>query len=334
MPGGISVEGSLGYVGFVKILSDGKPAQTVKATSCDLRVNQEITPESPIIGRTDRAVYWVGARLVDGGCAFNASSNDYSSTILYRHALSRDTTGSLRPLTVDVRYTNGVTARYTNCIVNEFNFSVSQGELLNVDVTFLGEDRVDSPADVSPTIGQDYVINGNIVTMLTAGPAPLGTAAGDPNERLLTWADTTLSITFPDGTVEDITGIRSFNASINNNAERVWTWGSLQPRFIIPKIREINGSFEYLGRAENVFARAEGNQDRCVEASVMTFGFEGQTCPGGFTGNLQGIVFELEQIEITNDIFVTNVNWFCFPGDQGKILDRDAEDKYQLIPNV
>ena len=82
----------MGYVGFVKF-----DTSLVRATSCDIKLSQEITKPDVVDSRFDRTVYQLGPQIVEGAVEFPAiydsgvvgdSTQDIAEK-LYRRAVKR-----------------------------------------------------------------------------------------------------------------------------------------------------------------------------------------------------------------------------------------------------
>ncbi len=330
----VSEQSSVGFVGYIKDLTSNN--RVIRASSCDLKLSQEINkPDNIVTGRYDKILYWPGPRIVEGTVEFPAVNvADFNGAVCsYWNKARCRASGALTPIDLGVRYTNGTAFIYTKCIINEFTFSVTQQDLINIRLGLIGADR--TPWD------QADVNNGPL-----SGVPGIGTGIGGApitNERVLTWADFVVSITVAGSVLENTgTHLRSFTSTINNNAERVYVLNStLSPIFVIPKVRDFTGSFETLGRFDQVSDWAADNQTRCSEESIIKYGFNPCNNVGGnsssssvvipdcgdcgtsatvngFGATLNGVIFQIEEINLTNDIFVTTVNWHAMPDQMGQ----------------
>jgi len=292
----------MGYVGFVKF-----GTSLVRATSCDIKLSQEITKPDVVDSRFDKTVYQLGPQIVEGAVEFPAiydsgvvgdSTQDIAET-LYRRAVKRNVDGKLDLININVKYTSAnASFSYPNCLVNNWRFSVTQQDVVTIGVNVIGINRVAS-SFVEPT--------------------------SVPNTRIVTWADAICNIQNTDGSI-DITGsyVRNFNIEIANDAERFYALnGQLFPQDIAPRKREVTGSLVFMGRMPGLANWSETNQDRCTEISTLEFGYSinNPNCGGGFDVILPNVVFQIEELSLGNDIFETNVNYHCFPA--GSLLNGD-----------
>ena len=137
------------------------------------------------------------------------------------------------------------------------------------------------------------------------------------NARALTWNDARIVIREAGGDII-LTGewIRSFEATVANNAERYYTMkGSLAPQDVAAKQRDITGSLTIMGRQPDLAFLALGNEGRCFEDSSLQFGYKVVgPCNSAWGIELPGVVFEIEQMGLKNDLFETTVAWHALPG--------------------
>lgn len=330
----------------------------IRATSIDLNMTQAVTKPPLIDGRFDYTAYQLGPREVGGGIQFpavhGAVNGGTSAGIvgaIYNAAMDRDgSTGRLvNSFATNVRYVSSnahpyggnddVSFKYTKCQVNTLEMSVSQSDVLNVNVDLIGVDRV-------PVGKQDIVYPTR-------------------NTRIVTWNDVVAAfhIVEPSSNrVGMVTGqvLRNFSLTINNGVERFYTLNNkLVPEDVTATKREITGSATALGRIFNTSELARTNEQRCAEFSQVIFGFRaagsgsfivdqqgganpysggacdgsssgdgtftddntGVTyntcaydCSGGFFVYFPGVVFEIETLGLSTDIFETEFNFHILPG--------------------
>jgi len=137
--------------------------------------------------------------------------------------------------------------------------------------------------------------------------------------------------------------VREYNFEINNNADRFFTLtGSLFPVDINVAKREITGSVTLMGLADELRRLAEDNSRWFTQKNEirMALYVGGDTYQGemGFAnrdwlGNtalptnpfasslvwykrFSAVVFEIETMSMTNDVFETEVNWHALASDQ------------------
>lgn len=284
---------SLGYVGYAKF---GLIPYPVRVTSADLKLTQVVTKPDIIDGKTDKTVYQLGPKEIGGGLSFPAVHEDSSGVVstLWNLALQRDADGRLQKDDVNIRYANGTAFEYSNCIVNSFECSVTQQDVFNITIDVIGTDRL-----IGSNSEPSYTFR---------------------NTRVVTWNDIEFYI---NSTSFNVVGseTRSFTLTVNNNAERYYTFnGKLVPQDIAPRKRDIDGSIVIMGRNIGLSEWALSNQNRCHEDSVIHFGYKlsglsrSTGCAGAWILELPGAVFQIEELTLTNDLFETTINYSILPG--------------------
>jgi hypothetical protein len=290
---------SMGFVGFVRFTGlQYAPAAIVRATSADIKATQNIDSPNLVDGKNDKTTYQLGPIEVGGSVAFPAVHEDGSTvtTALWKQVIQRNNTGKLMSsFDIDIKYTNDTSYAYKGCIVDTFEFSVAQSDTVNINVGIIGTSRDDN--DLSNT----------------------NPSYGLRNTRVVTWNDAFISLS---GGVT-VTGdeIRSFTNTVNNNSQRYYTMNSqLYPADISATKRDITGNLVVMGRNVSLSTRAFSNQQRCTEISTLTFGYKigGQTtggCSGDFVVQFpNSVVFQIEEIAITNELLETTINYRVLPG--------------------
>lgn len=306
---------SLGFVGYVKFKAN--KTFGVRATSCDLKLSQAIEKPEVVTGKFDRTVYKLGPKEVGGSVAFPAvletvSADDTTQVMdaLWELAVYRDSSGRLKDnLYIDVRYAaDNSSFTFERCLINSFKWSVTQGDLVNVETDIIGRKRAVSSGIVAPT----YATR---------------------NTRAATWADVNITVEFGG---DSITGewIRSFEATINNNVERFYTCnGELNPQDIAAKMREITGTMTLMGRNAplGIFTAGTtnggGNESRCNENNYLRFGYQvaNNICNATWFKKFCGVVYEIETMSLSNDIVESSINWHALPGGAaGELFDGDS----------
>ena len=284
---------SLGYVGYAKFALIPYP---VRVTSADLKLTQTITKPDIIDGKTDKTVYQLGPKEIGGGLAFPAVHEDSSGVVakIWDLALQRDADGRLQKDDINIRYANGVAFEYKNCIINTMELSVAQSDVFNISIDVVGTSRL-----AGSTAEPSYTFR---------------------NTRIVTWNDIDFSIA---SSSFNIVGseTRNFTLTINNNAERYYTFnGLLTPQDIAPRKRDIDGTMTIMGRNIGLADWALSNQTRCHEDSIIHFGYtlsglsSATGCAGSWLLELPGAVFEIEELALTNDLFETTINYHILPG--------------------
>lgn len=305
----------MGFVGFVRFRPAGDNF-IVRATSADMNLTQDISMPDVVDSRYDRTVYQLGPKEIEGTIEFPVIyDNQGNMTVvrrLYDLAVNRNVnTGGLDELDIDVRYSPSdpqaiADLNYLGCIVNNWEFSVSQSDNVNISTNVIGKERVEPGLNgFDAAQFNDF----NFYDQSTQSDTSL------ENTRVVTWNDARVEAYLARDWSEPILGswIRTFNVSINNNAERFYTLnGKLFPQAIAPTKRDIEGSFEVMGRHKGLSSVARTNEFQTYEQSYINFGFAFMGAPV-FQVKLPNIVFRIEEMSLSNDIFVTTVNWNSLP---------------------
>jgi len=324
----------MGYVGFVRlqagtidahVASGGQTTHgdyVFRALSADINVTQEITKPDLVDSRYDRTAYQLGPKLVDGSVNFpvvyevNSGSTETLFEIMYRYAVTRKSNGLLSDFDLDVKYAttldaNAATFTYKNCMVNSFNFTVAQSDIVQCTVEIVGRNR--------------ETVNLTDPANLICDP---GTAGGFGTTRVVTWNDARVQL----DSVNDnfsIGGeyVRSFNMTINNDVERFFTLNAeLFPQAIAPRKREITGEVVLMGRHNLLGTAALNNQLNCNADGDVSFGYvtpsTGLDCSQTtFNAVLPNTVFEIETMTLVNDIFESTVNYHSLPAAGINVCD-------------
>lgn len=308
----------MGFVGFVRLVGGTIPAggggdnfthgnMIVRATSADINVTQEITKPDIIDSRYDKTVYQLGPKIVEGNIGFPAVYDQQGGAnivnALYRYAVTRgQIDGLLSPFDLEVKYAtsnnlNAGSFSYPGCIANTFQFSVTQEDVVNISVDIIGIRR----------------------DTLTENDTPAPSATDLTNTRIVTWNDARVEIR--GGTAFETIGgqfVRSFEANINNAAERFYTLNALlAPQAIAPTKRDIDGTIELLGRHSDLADSAFNNENYCNATIGIAFGFVPKgsigDCNSSFSVLLPNCIFEIEEMSLSVDLFVTTMNWHSLP---------------------
>ncbi len=340
---------NMGWVGFVKLNIDSLNARNIlRATAADINLSQEITMPDVIDGRIDRTVYQLGPKIVEGsislpiladvdpnpfgGCPEVSDLNDPSSVAgsllnnIWCWATARGAQGRMLydDARLEIRYANHAAFTFDTAIVNTLSMTVAQSEPVTLDINVIGRGRTPFP-DPHNNAGSDPLIEQFL------SPA-----------RILTWNDVTINGVGGCSNPADLffsNQVRDFNMEINNNAERYYTLnGSLFPIDINVSKREITGSMTLLGIQHRLRELAETNQERFTEKNEIRIAFyigddkfngvnfdqrdwigsQGTTAPSNsiFAKRLTSVVFQIEEMSLTNDVFETTINWNALANDQ------------------
>lgn len=302
----------LGFVGWVRFGS----SYFVRATSADIGVTQTIDKPDVVDGKIDKTVYQLGPVEVGGSVQFPGVYELYPGTTqsplvqLWDWAIQRTEGGDFVPANkqdIYIKYVNGLGFRYTGTVINQYDFNISAEDVLNVTVDVIGVDR---RQETNPALAENLP------------------SYSQRNTRIITWNDVNVSIGGP-GVSVDPAEIRSFTATVANNVQRIYTLNSsLAPTVVVPTKRDISGSFTLLGRNSSLGLRAfgyngdskTGNETRCTADNTIGFGYSTTIDAGNNCSSEWGIefadcvVFEVEEMAITNEFFETTVNWHALPG--------------------
>lgn len=298
----------MGFIGFARFEFPGEKF-VVRATSSNIGLKQEITKPDVIEGRYDRSVYQLGPKLVDGSVEYPAIMDRAGRTDptarLFRAAIGRELSGprvgrikASNSFDVGVRYSSANSEfRYKDCIVNTWKFSVQAGETVSISVDLIGRTREAATISAFTNINQDQF---------------------PTQSRIVTWNDAVVECLSNGSGAPSISGdyVRSFEANINNNAERYYTLnGELFPQDIAARKRDLDGNIVLLGRHEQLGEYSLTNQERCFEDAQIKFGYDLQRdeCNSVFVATWPNVIYQIEELALTNELFETTVNWHCVP---------------------
>ena len=263
--------------------------------------------------------------------------------LMWCWATSRDPEGRMAYTDVDlnVRYANHAAFKYSRCTVNEMTLKASQGDMITLDVSVFGRTR--TPLNAEPSVAAQSTGLPGITDFLS--PA-----------RVLTWND--ISVTGIAGCSANNIGsplffsntVRSWELTIANNLDRFYTFnGSLFPTDINAAVRDATGNFELMGLSEELRDHTSGNtlttglQSHFTEKNEIRFAFYigGETYAGGdsftqrdwisedvapgfpiFSRRLRAVIFEIEEMSLTNDLYSTTINYHCMAID---------DDNYEFV---
>jgi len=307
----------LGFVGWVRFGS----SFYVRATSADMGVNQSIEKPDVVDGKIDKTVYQLGPLEVGGSISFPGVYELYPSTSrspvaeLWTWALKRSASGDILPAnknkSITIKYVDGLAFDYTDSIIDSYEFNIAAEDVLNITVNVVGRDRLQ-----------------NTEPALSSGEGANLPSYLQKNTRIITWNDVNVNIGGESVSVA-ANEIRSFTATVANNVQRIYTLNSsMAPSLVVPTKRDISGSFTLLGRNSDLGLRSygyfnaskTGNETRCTANNTICFGYNtnienNSSCSEAWNVQFKDcVVFEIEEMAITNDFFETTVNWHALPG--------------------
>lgn len=301
----------MGYVGFVNI--DGN---IIRATSADIKLTQDITKPDVVDGRIDKTIYGLGPQEVGGSISFPAIYDNAGGTTtvenMWNKVCTRTEIGTLLSFPVTIKYAqtgtyNSSSFSYDNCVANSMQFSVTQSDNMNISMDVIGLTRTAQTIDPANYPG---------------APEPAAT----DNSRVVTWADSRIEInagsrTFglpvAGATIDSQIGgqfIRSFEVNVNNNVERFYTLNkALFAQAIAPSKRDVTGNIVFIGRIDGLGELALTNENYGYEDTEIRFGFTPSIGSSEFIRRLPNVVFQIEEMSITNNLFETTMNWHSLP---------------------
>jgi len=345
---------NMGWVGFVVLRSNKLGANNLlRVTGADINLSQEITKPDIIDGRIDPTVYQLGPKIIEGTltmpliadtqtptdwtdreCPNVQDLTGIASSVLHNvwcWATARSSQGRLiyDDARLDIRYANHAGFTFDNCVINTYGLTIAQSDMISLDLAVIGRGRVQS---VTASGSLQYATNPVLADFLS--PA-----------RVLTWND---------ATVNGIRGcalngqhlfysnqVREFSMEINNNADRFYTLcGSLFPIDVTVGKREITGSLTLMGLQDRLRQLAETNPERFTEKNEIRLAFyvgndRYVSFDAGFQSRdwvddqndathlgalwskrIQGVIFQIEEMSMTNEVFETTVNWHAMADDQ------------------
>lgn len=288
--------------------------QFVRVTSCNIVAKQDIKPEEVIDGRMDRVLYSIGGRSVEGSMSFplvhdqNVNDGSACSTptslaqSMWQMAAARDQQGRLvYEFDTVVRYNSSVAYEYPKCLLKKVTVSVNQGEVVKMDVDVEGRGEnglMRRESNENPTAAG----NQNLIQNLK-GPV-----------RAVTFNDFKIGVFYRMGGSVDIPGdyIRSFDVTVDNQVERFYTLnGTLNPIDIVAKKRTVEGNLKLMGFADKPFHDAiYNNQNYTSSNSKIQFGYNfgsGPTPNVYFGTSLHGVIFQIESVDVRNDLVETSI---------------------------
>ncbi len=281
---------------------------TVRANSANIKAAQEISMPNVVDGRMDNTVYQLGARTVGGTVEFPlvhegssvVSTRDCGTDVnhgrlFWALASQRDAFGRLQndSMEMKIRYTDDTAFIYPQCLINQLTMRVAQEGNVTISCDMIGG------ASSTDDVRQAWTGGGDLDFLAPA--------------RIVTWNDFVIRIYGEESVNISGEWIRSFEVTLNNNAERYYTLNNrLAPQDIAARKRTIQGRLVLMGRNRNLSELAYNNQSRFTSTSKIAFGYKlGASGTPVFATALNGVVFEIEEIEISNDLVETTVPFYA-----------------------
>ena len=347
---------SMGWVGYVNLRVPPltpHAGQILRVTSADINLSQDITTPDVIDGRIDRTVYQLGPKIIEGSLSLpviaDVDPGTFTGGCVSAEDLRTGTAGTLLDTLwcwttarsshgrlqwtgdMDIRYANHAAFTFTKAVVNSLSMTVTHSDIASFDLDVIGAarnltiDPFNEPA-ITDILSPARVLTWNDVTV--SGVAGCGSSSSD-TDRLFESAQ-----------------LREFSFEINNNAERYYSLnGRLFPIDINVSKREITGSITLLGLQERLRERAEAQQDNFTRKDeIRMMFFVGDEAVSGvglnaatvsrdwfaltdtpttesgaipfFWKKFTGVIFKIEEMTLTNDVYETTVNWLALGNDQ------------------
>jgi hypothetical protein len=295
----------MGFTGFFQVEIDGIASSTFsrgtstfqpRLASCNLKLQQAVNFPNNVTSAFDRMVATFQTEIIEGDIEYNIiapqGGND-PTPHLWDLAANRNYYGRLNPCQAYVKYANNDTIfKYVDCFIDKFSFQVRESGKLKVNANMIGMDRK-----------QIFTLNHQEVN----------------NTRELTWADAVVTLFTSDFQVGG-EYIRHFDASVSNNCQRYFTGGNkgLKVRDISPRVRDIEGTIGIMGRHIDLANYSINNPNRYKNVASINFGYEtncGRVDEAIWTAKIPGVVYMIEELNLSNEIFETIVKWKSAPAD-------------------
>lgn len=300
-----------GMMGFLNLGGNQPNIGPLRVTSCGLKAAQEVSAMDTIDGTYDFTAYRLGPVKIEGDVEFPIPSGyDYLLKVLTAGAKRNAQTGLMinDNIDIDARYDYTTSYRYTGCQVNTMSFSVASEEAVSVTMNLIGLARV--AGVVAPP---NY-------------PSP---------QRVLTWNEVNVSSlidgAYSKGGVTTINApqIRNFQFEVNNNITPFFGLGGgvngIFASLLAAGKREITGSMEiaWTGSGmedyaymKNVGTSSSGGGMRlCTTTDTLSMSVT-SACAGGSPtpsgARFYGIVYNMEDISMTNDFFIGTQSWRAY----------------------
>jgi hypothetical protein len=260
---------------------------TIRATQFGLKASQEISHMDTIDATWDYTAYRYGPVKVEGDVNIPIpAGSGFLLQILDFVSLRDAATGRLQNNgVVTAAYDHTLSYNYLGCQANTASFSIQAEEAIDLSVGFIGASRA-------------------------AGA--VGSKPDQAPRRVLTWDD----VTFGSDPIADSCQVKSFNFEINNNVTAFYgLCGDLFtiPGNIVAGKREVSGSFEAawgegFGFQNYAYSTNTTGPDTTTDSLTLDVRDNGLV-------SFLGVIFNMEDISITNDFFVGTQAWRAFGTD-------------------
>ena len=238
---------------------------------------------------------------------------------------------------LDVRYANHAAFSYDTCVVNELTLRAAEQDLVTVDIDMMGRARSSfgeggQVATGEPNI-QDYLSPARVLTWNDVTVTGIGGCSSMEPGEVFFYSNT----------------IRNWELRVANGLDRFFTFnGSLFPADINAGVRDVTGSIELMGLSNALRAHTSGDspnqglQSHFTEKNELRFAFyigeETYQGNGAFTSRdwidadnpvgtpifsrrLMAVIYEIEEMTLSNDLFTTSINYHALAIDNEAIYE-------------
>jgi hypothetical protein len=291
-----------GIMGFVRLPGAG----LVRVTSFGLKATQEIQSMDTVDATWDYTAYRYGPIKVEGDVALPIPSGENILLDVLDFVSKRSpNTGRLTNAgPIEAAYDHTLAYRYTGCQANTASFSIQAEEAIDLGIGFIGAAREIGSVAIDKT------------------------SSFFQPRRVLTWDDVTFGGNIGDesATIADSCQVRSFNFEINNNVTAFYgLCGDLFtiPENIVAGKREVSGTFEAAWGGGFLFqnyayqTNSRGDDTTTDELSLDVRG-------NGIV-RFPGVIFNMEEINITNDFFVGTQSWRAYGTDGTNAIEYGTD---------
>lgn len=286
-----------GIMGFVNLPGTVGPVRT---TSFGLKAMQDIQSMDTIDATWDYTAYRYGPIRVEGDVSLPIPAG---ANILFKVldfvSERNPTTGRLQNNgVVTAAYDHTLAYNYLGCQASNASFSINAEDAIDLSISFIGASR-------------------------TRGSVAIN--ADKQPKRVLTWDDVTFSASIGGGTTvsgDTSCRVRSFNFDVNNNVTAFYgLCGDLFtiPDNIVAGKREVSGSFEAswgdsLPFQDYAYNTNTQGPDTTTDSLTISVRNNGDV-------NFLGVIFNMEEISLTNDFFVGTQQWRAYGTDGTNAID-------------
>tara|TARA_Y100000034_G_scaffold136854_1_gene216408 strand:+ start:270 stop:1301 length:1032 start_codon:yes stop_codon:yes gene_type:complete len=298
-----------GFTGAV--MYDTGDTFLIRAKDCNVSAKQEINAIDDVDGSIDKTRYTLAPFVIDGSFSFALDQSQTADSFavfeqIFNDAVLRDGHGNMAAADrkLHVRYYSGVAFTYSHLVIDTLTLEVSQSSELTASATVKGRGRQPLTSGDQPNLDSSSDL------------APVRAIMF--NDVFITLSPTSVPGAHTIGAAVTSEVVRSFKMDIANNTELIYTLSSsLNPFDIIAKKRDITGSVTFAGRNSELADWAVSHEDSAQSAVDLEFAvrFSAEQ-PAIALFKLRGVVFQMEELSITNDLVETTMNFRAY-GDQG-----------------